>query len=598
VHLPAELLALPDAIASALMAPLSAWIVLNGVDDLAVDVAAAAAQFRNRSRARPVRRALLEAEQARIAVFVPCWKEDGVIGDMIRQNRERLRYSNCDFFIGVYPNDEPTLAVVRGLSRRYGNVHVALCPHDGPTSKADCLNWAWQHMLQFETEHNDRFDVVVIHDAEDVIHPDSLLWINWYRRDYDMIQVPVLPVATPVREWTHGIYCDEFSEFQARDMPAREWMGSFVPSNGVGTGFRREALDSLGAAEANRIFDPVSLTEDYENGLRLRLRGARQIFVDTGQNAVATRELFPDDLRRAVRQRTRWVTGIALQTWDRHGWKGGLATRYWLWRDRKGLIGHPASLLTNLLFAYGALTWMYCHTTATPWRLGSPSEAVAILTSAGMFFAAYRAVYRMICVARRFGPGFAAWVPLRIVLANFINSLAAVCAVHTFLAARLRRQPLKWVKTAHQYPSPEAIVSTRRKRIGEILVMNGYISVEQLNEALATRVPGMRLGERLVELGYLDENALYEALSLQAGLPQADIAPSEVPLRVARSLPAHLARKLRIIPVKAQAGELVLAGPELPAEDVELTIGSFTTLRPRFWLVTPSNYERLVQALL
>ena len=52
-------------------------------------------------------------------------------------------------------------------------------------------------------------------------------------------------------------------------MPARQIMGAFVPSNGVGTGFRRDALDGLAALDQNRVFDPVCLTEDYENGLRL-----------------------------------------------------------------------------------------------------------------------------------------------------------------------------------------------------------------------------------------------------------------------------------------------------------------------------------------
>ena len=79
--------------------------------------------------------------------------------------------------------------------------------------------------------------------------------------------------------WTHGIYIDEFTEYQTRDMPARQMMGAFVPSNGVGTGFRRDALDRLAALDHNRVFDPVCLTEDYENGLRLRLRGAKQLFL-------------------------------------------------------------------------------------------------------------------------------------------------------------------------------------------------------------------------------------------------------------------------------------------------------------------------------
>ena len=62
-----------------------------------------------------------------------------------------------------------------------------MCPHDGPTSKADCLNWIYQGMLVYEEAHGIRFDVVVTHDAEDVIHAESLRWINYYISRYDMV---------------------------------------------------------------------------------------------------------------------------------------------------------------------------------------------------------------------------------------------------------------------------------------------------------------------------------------------------------------------------------------------------------------------------
>jgi adsorption protein B len=521
-----------------------------------------------------------------------------VLAAMIEGNRARLCYSSCDFFIGVYPNDPATADVARQLTARFDNVHIAMCPHDGPTSKADCLNWTWQHMLEFEDSHATRFEVIVTHDAEDVIHPDALLWINWHASDYDMIQVPVLPLPTAATQWTHGVYCDEFSESQARDMPAREWMGAFVPSNGVGTGYRRQALEDLALTEANRIFDPACLTEDYENGLRLRLRGARQLFLDTGRGAVTTREYFPRDFRSAVKQRTRWVTGIALQTWDRHRWEGGIASKYWLWRDRKGLIGNPASLLTNAVLAYGMLSWLICVLAGIPWRLSPFEDPSSDLLVAGFWLAAYRIAFRAFCVGRRFGVRFALGIPVRALLANVINSLATACAVHQFVTAKLHRRPLRWLKTAHEYPTAQAILDIRRQRIGEVLVLNGYVTPEHLQEAVAAPVPGVRLGERLIELGHLDEDSLYEALSLQAGLPQGPIDAGEVPLRTARSLPSAVMHRLRIIPVKAAGGELVVAGPELPTDEAEHAVRSFTNLRPRFWLITPSNFETLVEALL
>ena len=152
-------------------------------------------------------------------------------------------------------------------------------------------------------------------------------------------------------------------------MRARQVMGSFVPSNGVGTGYTRRALEKLASAEHNLIFEPACLTEDYENGLRLHKLGCKQMFVpltrlgtkQTGGSIVATREFFPRSARSAIRQRSRWIFGIGLQCWERNGWRGSLSEQYWFWRDRKGLSGNPLSLLSNFVFLYGVLTWMGAH---------------------------------------------------------------------------------------------------------------------------------------------------------------------------------------------------------------------------------------------
>jgi adsorption protein B len=247
---------------------------------------------------------------------------------------------------------------------------------------------------------------------------------------------------------------------------------------------------------------------------------------------------------------------------------------------------------------YGASMWLVCQTAGVPWQMATPDTLTSDLVMTGSVLALYRILYRAVCVGRHFGAAFAIWVPARVLLANVINSLATLCAIQQFAAAKWRRQPLRWLKTTHEYPTPQAIVATHRQRIGEILVLNGYITRTQLDEALQSRRPGVRLGERLIQLGYLEEPVLYEALSLQTGLPQYHIDPATVVRRTGRSLPAHLAWSLRLIPVRAGGGELMLAGPELPTEETEALIRRFTNLRPRFWLVTPTNFERLAESLL
>lgn len=576
-------------------------ILISGLDDLALDAVClwAWATGRLGGLQRLNRAAPRSAVQKRIAIFVPLWHEHGVIGGMVEHNVAAVNYDRYHFFIGAYPNDEPTLDAVRDLEARFPHVHLAVCPHDGPTSKADCLNWIYQRMLLFEEHDGERFDIVITHDAEDLIHPEALAQVNAYADEFDMVQIPVLPLPTPFRDLVHGIYCDEFAEWQMKDMPARRLMGSFVPSNGVGTGFTREALEKLATAEHNLIFEPACLTEDYENGLRLHQLGCRQMFVPLarcGSSIVATREFFPRTVHSAVRQRTRWILGIALQCWERHGWRGSWPEVYWFWRDRKGLLGHPLSLLSNLLFAYGAVTWLTAHAGGAAWGLAKHSLPPALLAGTLALLVIQSGV-RMACVGRLYGVAFALGVPPRAICANWINSVATFRAVFGYLRARIRHEPLVWIKTEHAYPSRSALVEHKRK-LGEILVGSAYVDEADLRSALETRPPGMRLGEHLVQLGLLSEDDLYEALSLQQSLPAGRLEPWVISTNVARALPRRVVRDWKVLPFRIASGSLFLASPEVPTDELSQVLSAFTRLSLRFHLVTPENFKELAESLL
>lgn len=585
-----------DTSVAAFLFPAAIAVLVSGLDDMVLNLICLWAWVRGKSEAIPSDTTI----EKYIAVYVPLWHEYEVIAGMVEHNVAAIDYDNYYFFIGAYPNDEPTLEAVRELEARFEHVHLAVCPHDGPTSKADCLNWIYQRMLLFEERHNMRFDIVVTHDAEDLIHPEAFSRINACSDEFDMVQIPVLPLPTPLRDWVHGVYCDEFAEWQTKDMPARQIMGSFVPSNGVGTGFGRDALERLATAEHNLIFQPACLTEDYENGLRLHKLGSRQLFlpISKGRQAtfVATREFFPRTVHSAVRQRTRWIMGIALQSWERHGWRGKLPQVYWFWRDRKGLLGNPLSLLTNFLFAYGAVTWIFARLTGMPWGLGK-QELHAELLVATLTIQLIQMSVRMGCVQRLYGFRFALGVPLRTFGANWINSVAAVKAVSGYLRARVRHEPLVWLKTEHAYPSRSALVEHKRK-LGEILVGSSYVSDTDLEQALGGQPLGVRLGEYLVRLGKISEDELYEALSLQQSLPAGRLEPKTVSRQVARSLPRHVVRDWRVLPYRISSGSMFLASPEIPTDELNRTLRGFTRLSIRFQLVTPHNFEELTEALL
>jgi adsorption protein B len=587
-----------DSFVAACLFPAALIIVASAVDDLVLNAVCLWAWIGRKAFRAPRQDQPAQTEKL-LAIFVPLWHEYQVIRGMVEHNVAAIDYDNYHFFIGAYPNDEPTLDAVSDLEARYPHVHLAVCPHDGPTSKADCLNWIYQRMLLFEENHGVQFEIVVTHDAEDLIHPGAFEQINAYSDSFEMIQIPVLPLPTPFRDFVHGIYCDEFAEWQIKDMRARQIMGSFVPSNGVGTGFTRRALEKLATAEYNLIFEPACLTEDYENGLRLHKLGCKQVFVPlarTNDGLVATREFFPRTMRSAIRQRTRWITGIGLQSWERHGWHGSLAEVYWFWRDRKGLLGNPLSLFTNFLFVYGLLTWLEARLAGVPWGLARQTLHTNLLLAA-LVIQIVQSGVRMVCTGRLYGPLFALGVPLRAICANWINSVATFRAISQYLRARIRHEPLVWLKTEHAYPSRNALMEHKRK-LGEILVGSAYLGENEFTKALATQPAGMRIGEYLVKLGNLSQDDLYEALSLQQSLPSGRLEPLDISTNVARALPKHVVRDWRVLPFRIASGSMFLASPEIPTDELSRMVASFTRLALRFHLVTPSNFQELADSLL
>jgi len=579
-----------------LLAPLSAALLFSGLDDLFVDLVWGWAWLKGQFRPAaslfpPGLRQLESARQSPIAIFVPLWQEHEVIARMLEHNLASIRYANYHVFAGCYPNDPETQAALETLAARFPRVHAAVCPHDGPTSKADCLNWIYQHLLLQEEASGERFEIIVTHDAEDLVHPEELRWINYYASRYDFVQTPVLPLPTPWWEITHGVYCDEFAEYHSRDMTVRSLLGGFVPSSGVGTGYRRDALERLAASFSNRIFEPEALTEDYDNGLRLKRLGATQAFVPLAPRGsldfVATREYFPRSFGAALRQRTRWTMGIALQSWQKFGWKGTAAEVYWLWRDRKGLLTNPLSVLANVVFFYGLATEIWNRATPLAMRLAGATFALMVL----------RTAVRMACVARIYGVLLAFGVPLRVMYGNVLNAMATGQAVVRFLYARAHGVPLKWVKTEHSYPGRASLL-THRRMLGEILVSAGQISGRDLAEALRARAPGMRLGEYLVRRGYLTEACLYEQLAFQQGLPWVEVDAATVRPAVAHVFPRQVAESLAVLPFRVVDGGLDVVSPDAPTARTLATLREICTLEVRFHLVTPTEFERLAAALL
>jgi adsorption protein B len=581
-----------------LLGLLAAILLFSGIDDFIPVLICLAHRLFGPKAPRITGSENPDLSERRIAIFVPCWMEYGVIANMVRHNLSVIKYRNFDIFLGVYPNDEKTSAVADELSRSYRNVHVAVCARPGPTSKADCLNNIFGRMMVVEAERNCYFDTVVLHDAEDLVHPDALGTINRERARHAMVQIPVLPLPTRFTEFTHAIYCDEFAEFQTLDMRARGFSGSFIPSNGVGTGFARYILDRLGE-ERGIIFDPVSLTEDYEIGVYIHRAGYPQIFVPLqfqNGDTVATREYFPRRMRSAIRQRTRWVTGIALQGWERDGWRGSLRVKYWFWRDRKGVLANPLGFLTNILFVVGLVDFAQSAAQHRAWVFATSNPTVVRLCLFTFILQCFRIAVRMACVGRIYGVAFALGVPLRSFHGNLINCSASFRAVYSYVQAKRNRRHVAWLKTDHAYPTRNAL-QIQRRELPDGIVSSGLITEQQL-AAFDSPVSAQRdFEDFLLTHQIVSEEELCHALSVQSGLPVTQVEISTLNPRVAQSLPARAQRDLNVIPYRIEKGQLLIAGARVPSPGVLEELRKFTQLPIEFRLVTRKHFEEIKAAL-
>jgi adsorption protein B len=231
------------------------------------------------------------------------------------------------------------------------------------------------------------------------------------------------------------------------------------------------------------------------------------------------------------------------------------------------------------------------------WLLAHDLSKFYPIYMTGLAVQALQTAIRAACSARVYGWPFACGVPLRILVANLMNCAATARAICAYTNAKLRGRPLKWVKTEHAYPN-RAALKVERKRLGEILTGSNWITAEQLEQALVSRPSGRRLGEHLMRLGLLTEEDLYAALSLQNSLPLGKPEPEVVSIPVTRALPAAVARRLHVLPFRIAAGELYVAGSELPGEEMQNDIRQFSSLEIRFQLVTPTEFQKLADQYL
>ncbi|EGX6964151.1 TPA: Flp pilus assembly complex ATPase component TadA [Vibrio alginolyticus] len=105
-----------------------------------------------------------------------------------------------------------------------------------------------------------------------------------------------------------------------------------------------------------------------------------------------------------------------------------------------------------------------------------------------------------------------------------------------------------------------------RKRLGDLLVEEGIVSEEQIQQALNAQLStGQKLGDALIDLGFITEKQMLDFLSQQLGLPLIDLGRAPVDAEAVQILPEVHARRLRAM-VVARNGDTLRVAMSDPAD--------------------------------
>ncbi|MFV0344350.1 MAG: glycosyltransferase [Anaerocolumna sp.] len=433
--------------------------IFTGIDDFIWDVITLIK--RSKEREKILDFSILEETPPKlIALVIAAWHEDNVLYDVVENIIKSQQYpeSMYHIFLGVYPNDAPTVYIAQLLESKYKNVHCVINYKDGPTSKAQNINYVISIIKKLEQEKDWQFATISVHDSEDLVHPYEFKVTNYLLDTYPAIQFPVFPlIKKPTfknmfANITTNTYADEFAENHFITMVGRRNTGAFVPSAGTGFSLSRDTISVLGY----HVLPENSLTEDYRLSLSLYENGLQMYYVlektervdfkgTIKTEYIATRSMFPNTFKTAVRQKTRWTLGITMQSLrfkDIFNDKLSFVGKYSLYRDQKAKIGNLLSMVGYPVLIYFLISLFVPLTPIYPkyslsWYL---SFMVTIMMLERQIFrgVALYNIYGWRSVF--FGCLFPPLLPLRIVWGNIINLVATIKAYIQFLKGKSKEK--------------------------------------------------------------------------------------------------------------------------------------------------------------
>lgn len=136
-----------------------------------------------------------------------------------------------------------------------------------------------------------------------------------------------------------------------------------------------------------------------------------------------------------------------------------------------------------------------------------------------------------------------------------------------------------------------------KKRLGEILVSEGVITQEQVQEALRVQEKtGEMLGEALVKAGYTTETEIAKTLCTQFAKPFIKPSKYDIPRDVVTLLPSRLLVEHQFIPIDRFGNLIVIAMAGLLDAQTIAQIQKLTGCDVEIYIATSSDVKNALRA--
>ena len=235
---------------------------------------------------------LIKKKNNKFKIIIAARNEENVIGNLI-DSLKKQNYPKDKYDINVIVNNSTDDTF--DVSKKHG-ANTIKC--DVPVkSKGEVLHYIFD---KFKNEDNDAY---VIFDADNIVHPDFLKYMNESLNKGFKVAQGFRDSKNYQDNWLSGSYALFYYIQNFFFNLSRKKINSSASINGTGFMVEKKFIDSLN-------FSPITLTEDVELTTVCAIHNEKIDFVDKA----ITYDEHPTNFKISLKQRLRWSKGN-LQCW-------------------------------------------------------------------------------------------------------------------------------------------------------------------------------------------------------------------------------------------------------------------------------------------